>query len=81
MNNSYLLTCLIVFVLVYQMRENICGGNRLVEGAVKSCTSNYGCPTSEGWHHCGFWYGKGQCVSQDDYDEQQRQDSSICTQQ
>ena len=78
MNNSYLLTCLIVFVLVYQMRENICGGNRLVEGSESHCVSHRECQ-ARGYHHC--YKMTGVCISNEEADEQERHDSSICTHQ
>jgi hypothetical protein len=72
MNNNDLLTCFILFVLVYLMRENICDGNRLVEGL--RCTSDYGCPKRDDWHHCGHIGGVGNCVSNAEADEQHRKD-------
>ena len=69
MNNNDLLTCFILFVFVYQIRENICGGNRLVEGL--KCINNREC-IAEGYHHCAIIYGKGgNCISNADADAQE----------
>jgi hypothetical protein len=68
MNNNDLLTCFILFVFVYQIRENICGGNRLVEGL--KCINTRGC-RDQGYHHCAIIGGVGHCISNADADAQE----------